>query len=58
LALYYKLNFQLIQQHQYSLEVLENMIAWEREIYVSLLHEHIKQENEKIEKAQINHNVR
>jgi len=26
---------------------LENMIPWEREIYVSLLVQHIKEENEK-----------
>ena len=50
LMFYYKLNFQLMQHHKYSLEELENMIPWEREIYTTLLTRHIKEENEKIEK--------
>ena len=39
-----------MQQFQYSLTELENMMPWEREIYLGLLSEHIKKENEKIEK--------
>ena len=42
---YYKLNFALMQRHKYSLTELENMIPWEREIYVSLLQQHIEEEN-------------
>ena len=42
---YYKINFSLIQHHKYSLSDLENMIPWEREIYVSLLQQHIEEEN-------------
>ena len=38
-----------MQHHKYSLTELENMIPWEREIYVGLLAEHIKEENERIE---------
>jgi hypothetical protein len=38
----------MMQHHQYSLTELENMLPWEREIYVSLLQEYIKEENEKI----------
>ena len=40
----------MMQHHQYSLTELENMMPWEREIYVGLLEKHIKEENEKIEK--------
>ena len=36
-----------MQHHKYSLGELENMIPWEREIYVDLLTTHIKEENEK-----------
>lgn len=36
-----------MQHHKYSLSELDNMIPWEREIYVSLLVEHIKEENER-----------
>jgi hypothetical protein len=45
LASYYKTNFALIQHHKYSLTDLENMISWEREIYVSLLQQYIEEEN-------------
>jgi len=34
-----------MQHHKYSLSDIENMIPWEREIYVSLLQQHIEEEN-------------
>ena len=45
LASYYKLNVALMQHHKYSLTELENMIPWEREIYVSLLQQYVEEEN-------------
>ena len=36
-----------MQHHNYSLRDLENMMPWEREIYVDMLITHIKEENEK-----------
>jgi hypothetical protein len=33
-----------MQHHKYSLTELENMIPWEREIYVDMLVEHLKEE--------------
>ena len=36
-----------MQHHNYSLSDLENMIPWEREIYVNMLVTFIKEENEK-----------
>ena len=44
------MNFAMMQHHKYSLTELENMMPWEREIYVGLLEKHIKEENERIEK--------
>jgi len=44
---YYSLNFSLMQHHKYSLSEIENMIPWEREIYVSMLVDFIEQENAK-----------
>ena len=41
----------MVQHHKYSLTELENMMPWERQIYVALLIEHIKEENEKVERA-------
>ena len=42
---YYKINFALMQHHKYSLTELENMISWEREVYLGLLQEYIEEEN-------------
>ena len=39
-----------MQHHKYSLTELDNMIPFEREIYVNLLMQWIKEENERIEK--------
>ena len=36
-----------MQHHNYSLSDLENMIPWERDIYVDMLITWIKEENEK-----------
>ncbi len=41
-----------MQHHKYSLTELENMIPWEREIYVTMLVEYIKEENERQKKQQ------
>ena len=44
-----------MQYHKYSLTEIENMIPWEREIYLALLENHIKEEEEKAaELAEIN----
>ena len=40
----------MMQHHNYSLIELEEMIPWEREIYVGLLMNFIKEEQERIEK--------
>jgi hypothetical protein len=42
---YYQTNFQLMQHHNYSLTELEDMIPWEREIYLTLLSNYIESEN-------------
>ena len=41
---YFRLNFSLIQYHKYSLTEIENMIPWERDIYVGLLQSHLEEE--------------
>lgn len=47
---YYKINFALIQFHKYSLTEVENLIPWERDIYIGLLQQHL--EDEKLRKHQ------
>ena len=45
LASYYKINFALMQHHKYSITELENMIPWEKDIYVALFEQYIEEEN-------------
>lgn len=40
-----------MQYHKYSLSEIENMIPWEREIYLALLENYIREEEEKAAKA-------
>jgi len=41
---YYELNFSLMQYHKYSLTEIENMIPFERDIYVALLQNYLESE--------------
>ena len=36
-----------MHHHKYSLTELDNMIPWEKEIYVTMLSNYIKEENER-----------
>jgi hypothetical protein len=45
-------NFALMQHHKYGYGDIESMIAWERQIYVTLLNNYIKEENERIKMLQ------
>ena len=38
-----------MQHHNYALFDIENMMPWERDIYVDMLIEHIKEQNKKQE---------
>ena len=42
----------MMQHHKYSLEEIESMLPWEREIYVGLLMKFIEEENEKVKEQQ------
>ena len=44
----YQLNFALVQHHKYSLTEIENMIPWEREIYVTLLKQFLEEQEERM----------
>ena len=44
---YYTLNFQLKKLHGFGIDELENMIPFERDIYVVLLKQWIEEENRK-----------
>ena len=46
---YYKMNFALMQYHKYSLAEIENMIPFEREVYVAMLIQYLEEERQRIE---------
>jgi hypothetical protein len=50
LAGYYKTNFALMQYHKYSLTEIEEMIPFEREIYVSMLIQYLEEEKQRLER--------
>ena len=51
---YFKLNFALMQYHKYSLTEIENMMPWERDIYVALLQQHLEEEELKAKQQKAN----
>ena len=50
---YFKLNFALMQYHKYSLTEIENMMPWERDIYVGLLQQHLEEEKLKQQQSRM-----
>ena len=47
-----EMNFALVQQHTWSLADIENLLPWERGVYVGLLAAHVKAESERIRDEQ------
>lgn len=45
---HYHANFILMHHHKYSLETLNDMMPFEREIYMLLLQKHLQQEKERL----------
>lgn len=43
---YFRTTFAMMHHHKYNLTELENMIPWEKTVYLDLLKAHIKQQNE------------
>ena len=41
---YFRLNFSLMQYHKWNLTEIENLIPWERDVYVGLLQQHLEEE--------------
>ena len=47
-----------MQYHKYSLAEFDELIPWERQIYIKMLIDHIKEQNEKLKQAQLQKNSR
>jgi hypothetical protein len=43
------MNFALMQYHKYTLEDIENMIPFEREIYIAMLVQYLDEEKQRLE---------
>jgi hypothetical protein len=43
------MNFALMQYHKYSLTEIENLIPFEKEIYVALLVQYLEEEKQRLE---------
>jgi hypothetical protein len=39
-----------MNQHSFSLDELNDMMPWEREIYITLVRQHVEEENQRIKK--------
>ena len=45
-------NFIMLKDHNFSLTETENMIQWERQIYIGLLINYVKEQKEKMDQEQ------
>ena len=50
---YYSLMFALKQHHHWGIEEIEGLIPWERDVFVSLLKNHLEEEKERLEKKNV-----
>ena len=45
---YYDTNFALIHHHKWQIEYIENLMPWEKEIYVNLLVQFLEEEQKRM----------
>lgn len=48
---FYKLNFALMQYHKYTLQDLESMIPFERDVYVAMLQQYLEEQHLKAQQS-------
>ena len=51
---YYNTVFQLMQHHKYSLSEIDGMIPWEKDVYISMLAEFIREQKEEMNRQKYN----
>jgi hypothetical protein len=52
---FFKTNFAMMQHHKYNLSDIENMMPWERAIYIDMLQDHLKKlEEQNRDRAAVN----
>jgi len=45
--------FTLTHQYKYTLTELENMMPWERDMYIAMVNNWVKEETERVNKAKV-----
>lgn len=53
LALYFKTNFSIMNHHKWSISEIEDMMPWERQVYLDLLQDWIKQKEQEIKEQEM-----
>jgi len=49
---YYMSNFAMVQHHKWSLTEIEDMMPYERDVYMTMLTKWVEEENERIKQQQ------
>lgn len=52
LSKYYQTNFALMHHHKWALDHIDGLIPWEKDLYVDLLAQHIKEEEMRMQQMQ------
>jgi hypothetical protein len=55
---YYNLNFALLYYHKFDISLFDDMIPWEKDVYVTLLVNKIKEEEEKRKQQELENRSR
>ena len=50
---YYNNMFTLTHQYKYTLTELENMLPWERDMYIAMVNSWVKEETDRLNKTQV-----
>lgn len=53
LRAYYNNMFTLTHQYKYTLTELENMLPWERDMYIAMVNNWVKEETDRINKTKV-----
>ena len=49
---YYQTNFALIHHHKLQIDHIENLMPWEKDIYISMLVDFLKEEEQRMKERQ------
>ena len=53
LMTYYQTTFALIHHHKWQIEYIENLMPWEKDIYITMLVQFLKEEEERLKEQEL-----